>query len=103
MEILDDWGDHVPYHYRNIYKEDWNWNPIDEAPVQAGSGSYWPEYAGVDEDLKEGAWDRRDDDDVVDDEYEYEYEYGGWDDEEEEEEDGEEDEAYGYGSNSEEL
>ena len=47
MATLDSWGDHV--EDRNLYKKDWNWNPIDEAPVHEGRTDYWPNYEGVDE------------------------------------------------------
>mmetsp|Transcript_23697 Transcript_23697/g.48587 ORF Transcript_23697/g.48587 Transcript_23697/m.48587 type:complete len:104 (-) Transcript_23697:98-409(-) len=88
MDILDHWGDHVPYQYRNIYKRDWNWNPIDEAPVHAGRGEYWPRFTGVDVDLDledVGGYPH----DEEDDDYEH-----GWDDEDDggDEEEDEEDE-----------
>ena len=41
MEALDQWGTHLSYHDRNIYKQDWNWNPIDEAPLHIGREDYW--------------------------------------------------------------
>jgi diketogulonate reductase-like aldo/keto reductase len=44
MKLLDEWGEHVPYDDRNIYKDDWNWNPIDEAPLHAGRSELWPKY-----------------------------------------------------------
>lgn len=47
MMVLDQWGDHVTPSDRNIYKEDWNWNPIDEAPVHYGRTHYWPNYQGI--------------------------------------------------------
>jgi len=47
MKLLDEWGDHVPYEDRNIYKTDWNWNPIDEAPIHRGNTQYWPDYKGI--------------------------------------------------------
>ncbi|KAL3906908.1 MAG: hypothetical protein SGILL_009086, partial [Bacillariaceae sp.] len=48
MQLLDDWGDAVSEEQRNIYEEDWGWNPIDEATdVHAGSTDYWPHYEGV--------------------------------------------------------
>lgn len=47
MELLDEWGSHLPYEDRNIYKEDWNWNPIDEAPLHIGKDDYWPSYKGM--------------------------------------------------------
>eukprot|EP00588_Corethron_pennatum_P006116 CAMPEP_0194294342 /NCGR_PEP_ID=MMETSP0169-20130528/50390_1 /TAXON_ID=218684 /ORGANISM="Corethron pennatum, Strain L29A3" /LENGTH=108 /DNA_ID=CAMNT_0039043147 /DNA_START=1 /DNA_END=327 /DNA_ORIENTATION=- len=49
MDLLNRWGDRVPYEYRNIYKTDWNWNPIDEAPLHSGSEDHWPDYEGIDE------------------------------------------------------
>jgi diketogulonate reductase-like aldo/keto reductase len=50
MTTLDSWGDHIPSDQdRNIYKEEWNWNPIDEAPVHRGRMDFWPHYEGVDE------------------------------------------------------
>jgi len=50
MATLDSWGDSIPNEeHRNLYKEDWNWNPIDEAPVHVGRMDYWPKYEGVDE------------------------------------------------------
>lgn len=51
MATLDHWGDEVKSQERNIYKKDWNWNPIDEAPVSKRSrtSDYWPKYEGVDE------------------------------------------------------
>ena len=95
MDILDNWGDHVPYHYRNIYKRDWNWNPIDEAPVHdAGDDSvaaskskgYWPDYEGVDldrmpdfdnldsgEEEEEDFDDDYDEDDYDEDDYDDDY------------------------------
>ena len=51
MLLLDNWGDHVTDEQRNIYEEDWGWNPIDdlasESEVKLGKTNYWPEFEGV--------------------------------------------------------
>ena len=56
MEILDHLGDEITLDSdKNVYKRDWNWNPIDEAPVHLGYIHYWPDYMNVhyDEDVVE--------------------------------------------------
>jgi diketogulonate reductase-like aldo/keto reductase len=104
MELLDQWGDHVPYEHRNVYKTDWNWNPIDEAPLHSGSEDYWPGYEDLEnetnlERLLEKIIDVLDDED---DEEEYWEEYWGneihLDDDDEDYDDNDEkdeDELYG--------
>ncbi|CAB9506429.1 keto reductase family 1 member C1 homolog [Seminavis robusta] len=47
MKLLDDWGDNVTPQQGNLYKMDWNWNPVDEASVHLGRTDYWPHYEGV--------------------------------------------------------
>jgi methylglyoxal/glyoxal reductase len=54
MEALDNWGDAVTDEQRNLYEKDWGWNPIDEASVNLGKTTYWPDYKGV-------VWDEDDD------------------------------------------
>jgi diketogulonate reductase-like aldo/keto reductase len=55
MTALDDWGDEFTDEQRNIYEEDWGWNPIDEATkVGLGRTDYWPDYKGV-------RWDEEED------------------------------------------
>ena len=49
MTTLDSLGDDVEWNRRNIYKTDWNWNPIDEAPIHLGQTHFWPDYVGVKE------------------------------------------------------
>ena len=76
MELLDQWGDHVPYEHRNVYKKDWNWNPIDEAPLHSGSEDYWPGYEDLEHETNlERILDAVADEDNEDDEEEYWEEY----------------------------
>jgi len=94
MEILDNWGDHLPYEHRNIYKQDWNWNPIDEAPLHLGFHKYWPNYEGIQiDDLERFAKDL---DSVDEDEYWEEYWENGvyLDDEEEDDDDDDYEDGY---------
>ena len=93
MEILDNWGDHLPYEHRNIYKQDWNWNPIDEAPLHLGFHKYWPNYEGIEiDDLERFVQDL---DSVDEDEYWEDYwENGVYLDGEEEEDDDEYEDGY---------
>ena len=59
MELLDHLGDDdddIQMNKKNLYKRDWNWNPIDEAPVHLGYTHYWPNYTNV-------QYDEDDDDD----------------------------------------
>jgi diketogulonate reductase-like aldo/keto reductase len=47
MRTLDHWGSNLTDEERNLYKRDWNWNPIDEASVRVGRTHFWPNYEGV--------------------------------------------------------
>jgi diketogulonate reductase-like aldo/keto reductase len=71
MQQLDDWGvlvaEGADGDVRNLYEEDFEWNPIDEAPAHRGRTGYWESnFAGVDE-VYFGADDVLDDDDDDDD------------------------------------
>ena len=69
MYVLDHWGEEML-----LYKDDWNWNPIDEAPVHLGQEfAYWADnFTDVDESYidehllhppEEDAWDDEEDED----------------------------------------
>jgi diketogulonate reductase-like aldo/keto reductase len=76
MELLDQWGNHIPYEHRNVYKKDWNWNPIDEAPVHSGNEDYWPGYEDLEHETNlERILDVVADEDNEDEEEEYWKEY----------------------------
>lgn len=76
MRQLDEWGDAISDDnndddddgvrdsIRNLYEEDWNWNPIDEAPVHRGRTDFWDSnFEGVDAIYfapdEDDGWDRR--------------------------------------------
>ncbi len=73
MILLDEWGEHLPYEHRNIYKEDWNWNPIDEAPVHVGMDGYWPKYERLEGKNLEQILEEYQDSNAEEDEYWHEY------------------------------
>ena len=65
MALLDTWGDRVSVPERNIYKKDWNWNPIDEAPVHTGRTTYWDtNYTDIDLEKINVLWDQDGDSDL---------------------------------------
>jgi len=80
MKLLDEWGGiTVPNQQRNIYKKEWNWNPIDEAPVHIGRTHYFNNnntnneyFSNIDEskvNLLDFDFEYNDDEDYDDDGY----------------------------------
>lgn len=79
MDLLDEWGDSVPHHERNMYELDWGWNPIDEAPVHLGITHFWPNYEGIDINYLEEDYDH-DEESYYYDEEQDEEDDEGWSD-----------------------
>jgi diketogulonate reductase-like aldo/keto reductase len=46
MRLLDEWGNTVSPEDRLMYKEEWDWNPVDEADVHEGDTDWFPDFHG---------------------------------------------------------
>jgi Aldo/keto reductase family len=61
MALLDNWGNTVSPEDRLMYQE-WDWNPVDEAPVHEGETDWFPDFEGFEDHFEEDYFDDDDDD-----------------------------------------